>query len=238
MDILINVCHHHNKMKRQIIIFIFLLLLVPLISADTYQVDQPLDLKIPFEVNGSTPSTSATCNVSLKYPNGTYVVEKASMTNLENGEFNHTFTNISAMGTYKWTAFCCDGVLCAGGYGDFSVNRKGVEELTSGQSIPILVALGVIVITGILFFIATIKSEMVAFKIIFGGLSMLMLIIAALFTSVIFTQTLSNYPDLETGVTSFWMVVRVIAGISLLGVILYAGWASLRLWKWKRGRLD
>ena len=122
--------------KTFLITIIFVLLALPLITSQTYQKETIIDLKIPFEVNGSIPSASATCNISIKYPNSSYVVKNENMTNLNNGEFNYTInsTQTTNLGEYEWVAFCCDGSNCAGGYGGFEVNPTG-EKLTTAKGI-------------------------------------------------------------------------------------------------------
>lgn len=118
-------------MKKTIIILLMAFLLVlPLMDAQdqyTYKAGEVSDLKIPFEVDGEAASSSATCNISIQYPNGSYLVSNTPMTNLNNGEFNYTFyknqTKIS--GGYKWVAYCCDGSKCASGYDNFEITPSG-----------------------------------------------------------------------------------------------------------------
>lgn len=115
--------------KTLIIVVGFILLNLPVIFAQTYKQYGSIDLKIPFEVNGSVPSSSAWCNVSIDYPNGSYLKENASMTNRGNGDFNITLnaSKINQLGNYEWRAFCCDNSKCAGGYGNFEVTGTGFE---------------------------------------------------------------------------------------------------------------
>jgi len=141
-------------MNKKYILMFAILLVLPLILAQTYQQHKDIDLKIPFEVNGSVASSSATCNISINYPNGTYLKENASMTNRENGDFNITLnaSRINPSGKYEWRVFCCDGTKCAAGYGNFEVNPTG-NEITSGQgftSIGLIIA--IILLSGLFAF--------------------------------------------------------------------------------------
>lgn len=118
----------NSNYKYFLIITIFMLL--SFVSAyDTYQKIAVIDLKIPFEVDGTIPSVSAECNVSIQYPNGTYLINNGEMTNLNNGEFNYTLnsTQTTILGTYDWVAFCCDGSDCAAGYDSFKITENGEE---------------------------------------------------------------------------------------------------------------
>lgn len=121
------------KPKYLFILGILFLLVLPLTFAQTQERDRIFNLKIPFIVNGTVASTSATCNVSIDYPDGIYLKENVSMTNRNNGDFNITLTaaEINQLGTYEWRAFCCDGSDCAAGYGSFEVTETGHTQETS-----------------------------------------------------------------------------------------------------------
>lgn len=114
-------------MNKTFFLILGILLVLPLVFAQTYQKETNITLKIPFEVNGSAASSSATCNISVNYPNGTYLIQNNSMTNLNNGEFNYTLdsTKTEPLGKYNWVVFCCDGLNCAAGYGSFEVTYTG-----------------------------------------------------------------------------------------------------------------
>lgn len=127
--------------KKYLLIF-GILLVLPLIFAQIYQRETVVDLKIPFEVNGSIPSATATCNISINYPNGTYLKENVSMTNRNNGDFNITLnaTETVLIGEYEWRAFCCDGTKCAAGYDSFEITPSGTE-LSTAQGIIYIIFL-------------------------------------------------------------------------------------------------
>ena len=141
-------------MNKKIFLILGILLVLPLIFAQTYQKGSTINLKVPFEVNGSAASSSATCNISINYPNGTYLKENVSMTNRNNGDFNITLnaSKIISSGEYEWRVFCCDGANCAAGYGNFEVTPTG-KEITSGQgfaSIGLIIA--IILLSGLFAF--------------------------------------------------------------------------------------
>ncbi len=130
-------------MKYKIIISLILTILVlPLLVAQTYEANTTINFKVPFEVNGSIASSSATCNISITDPNSNFIKQNHSMTNLNAGDFNITlFSNQTGfLGEYDWTAFCCDGVFCAGGVGIFTVTRTG-NQISTGEAIVYLIFL-------------------------------------------------------------------------------------------------
>ena len=117
--------------KLLMVSFMFLFMIsVVVAETDTPKIRTNFDLKIPFEVNGSAASTSATCNVTLIYPNNTAVFSNNSATNNDNGIFNITFTESqnTVLGWHNWIAFCCDSSDCASGYGDFKVTTTGGDR--------------------------------------------------------------------------------------------------------------
>lgn len=128
-----NINRYNNKMKNQYkiltTIFLFLLVLPLINSQNIYKAKDSIDIKIPFEVDGEAASSSATCNLSIQYPNSTYLISDGSMTNLENGEFNYTLstTETNLLGQYNWVAYCCDGTKCAAGYDSFELTPSGTE---------------------------------------------------------------------------------------------------------------
>lgn len=129
----------------KIIIIAFLILIVPSISALTGEKDSEIELKIPFEVDGSAASSSAWCNVSVDFPNTTTYIDNYSMVNNDNGIFSTTLNQTSSLGTYPWTAFCCDGSNCAAGYGEIFVTPSGTQP-TTAQAIVYFIALLVVII--------------------------------------------------------------------------------------------
>lgn len=119
------------NMKKGILLcstFVFLLFMFSLVSAEEISKQYTdVDLKIPFEVNGSAASSSATCNVTVTYPNNTAVFTESPATNNDNGIFNITIISSQSneLGEYDWVAFCCDSNKCAAGYGSFEVTSTG-----------------------------------------------------------------------------------------------------------------
>ena len=231
-----------NKQKT-IVFLLILLMIIPLMSftiAKTYPQSYELDLKFPFEVNGTPASSDGQCNISVIYPNETYVRENNAATNLGTGIFNITlnYNETSILGEYNWIAFCCDGDECATGYDDYEITPSGFGAINSGEGMNIAISIFSILFIGIIFFVSCLKSESVAGKFILGGLSGLMFVITILFILVVFTQTLGGYTALIEGYSTFWFVMKTLVVMSILVSILYSGLLALKLWRYKRGFLD
>lgn len=133
-------------MDKKYLIMFGMLMALPLITSQLYQKETDIDLKIPFIVNGSAASSSATCNISITYPNSSYLARNESMTNLNNGDFNYTIesTNSTTMGNYDLTVFCCDGTNCAVGQDNFEITYTG-KKLDTQTSILYVVLLAILI---------------------------------------------------------------------------------------------
>ena len=82
-----------NNKKILIILLVgmFLVSLINLTSAQLYyEQSNELDLKVPCFYNDTRCSDAAECNISILYPNSSFLVEEQPMTNLLNGYHNYT----------------------------------------------------------------------------------------------------------------------------------------------------
>ena len=228
--------------KRMIfLVFFSLFFSLSFVSAiQTYAKFDDINLRIPFEVNGSIASDSAYCNVSIKYPNETYLIDNGGMTNENNGYFNYSLnTNqTNTLGTHNWVAFCCDGTDCAMGYGDFEVTPSGFGELGFSGGFGLASGILATLVIGVVFFIASLKANNIAFRLMFLGLMGVMFISTILFSITILTQVAGGYEQLISGMTVVWFVLRWVVTIGLLALVLYSMYMALKLWQIKRGLSD
>jgi len=228
--------------KIPLIFFIFIFCIALVSPLDTYEQNKEFTLKIPFEVNGTIPSAEAQCNLSLNYPNGTYLkTQNTTLNNQGDGYFNLTLidSETKTLGIYRWVAFCCDtSARCASGTGEYKITPSGAEEITSGEGNVLIISEIIIVVIAILFFIAGLKIDYFAFKVIFIGVSMVMFLIAILFNLVILTQVFGMFTDIIEGYSTFFIVIKIIVSMCVLGLVLYSLYFSFKFWQWKRGLVD
>lgn len=227
-------------MGNQKLIYILLILLVlPLATCQTYQQSKSLNLKVPFEVNGSVASASAVCNISVDYPNGTYLKQNASMTNLNNGDFNYTLTvnELKKLGEYDWRMFCCDGIECAAGYGSFKITPSGFDAIGSGEGITLVIIIIPILILAILFFIFSFKAISFPSKIILMGLSLVFFIVLLLFAMIILGQMLGGFDTLINSYSSFFWVALFLFVLVFIFLLLLLFKKAVELFKIKKGLL-
>lgn len=223
-------------MNKQITIFSLILMFsLIVISAQTYEQNELFDLKIPFEVNGSNPSAAAWCNVSIQYPNGTYLRNKNGTTNLGNGEFNITLnsTEMNTIGEHTWVASCCDNGQCAMGYGNFEVTRTGKETL---DSMPVLFAVIIIVVFGTAWFFLflSLKLEEPGPKLFFM-LASLVFLIGAIGLGMVFAEDNNVTENVSNLVGNLLWVLGIIFTVMFFYIFIRQTVQALTLLRIKKG---
>ena len=226
-----------SKKTISILILLVATLLFPIVTSQTYQVNEPLDFKVPFEVNGSVPSDTAVCNLSLEYPNGTYLKQNVSMENLLNGDFNYTLSisEMNIIGEYNWRAFCCDGALCAAGYGEFELTPSGADAINSGEGMTLVFSIVTMLIIASLFFIFSFKIVAFPGKVIFMGLALVLFIIVIGFTMVSFGQVLGGYDALIESYSAFFWVAGFLLVIVFIFLLLVLIRNAIELFRTRQG---
>lgn len=134
-------------MDKKLIIFgMVFVLLISLVSSLTYKQSTELDFKETCTRNGVQCNSTSVCNISIKYPNSSYLITNEIMTNQNNGDFNYTLTSnqMSTIGTYTWDMYCCQATDCGEGHGTFEVNPIGVD-LTTSKSIIYIILFAILI---------------------------------------------------------------------------------------------
>jgi len=228
-----------NEMEyKKLLPFVLLILLVlPLVTSQTYQISTELDFIVPFEVNGTIPSATAQCNISINYPNSEYLKQNESMTNLNNGDFNITLTasELNKIGEYDWRAFCCDGLSCAAGYGSFEITPSGSDAINSGEGLTLFLSIISILIIASLFFIFSFRVVSFPVKLIFMGLALVLFVVVIGFTMVTFGQILGGYDALINSYSSFFWVSGFLLVIVFIFLLLCLFKKAIELFKVKKG---
>lgn len=120
-------------MKKTIVLGMLLLGMllfsINIVASETFAQEVIVDFKKTCSNNGSACTVTADCNITIKYPNSTFVVEAGNMTNNLDGIFNYTIASnlMVILGTYNWDMFCCDTTGCNNAHGTFLVTKTGVE---------------------------------------------------------------------------------------------------------------
>jgi len=211
-------------MRKILLILMLGICLISLINADTaffIKKATNYSLKISCENSGIDCSASASCNISIDYPNSTMMISNLSMTNLNNGRFQYNLSEnlTSTNGEYTARVNCNDG-----GAGDISnfiyeVNPAGIRP-SDQKTESITRGIYFILIIGVLFFIAFLfTKQSTPAKWTFFSLAMMFFLITlnilfvGLQTEVV-NPKLENFFDGFTAIS--WYIFWFIAGLLIL----------------------
>lgn len=186
------------------------------------------------------PQTCATCtynNISvIRYPNnGSYaLIGEYAMT--KNGiSYNFTFCNTTQFGTYFVDGYGdVNGVKTGWGGYTFDVNGSG-QTINQSQIILILIGLSVLLIMAIFFFILSIMFKHPGTKIFLMALSTITLIILIGLVASNASVYLSEFANLSDMYNSYYMVMIILAGVAMLGIIIWLIYYSFTLFNKTRG---
>lgn len=220
--------------------YIFLLLIIGFcFSITTAQDYLPHKQNTDFTLSVTSNNATA-CNLSsIQYSDGTSIIYNLALT--KDGQLfykNISYNNYSLMGSICHNIICGDGSSLETGSVCRDVTPTGNSELGSGQGLTLLGSLFLIIIIAIFFLVIGGNVESPAWKIVMIGLSVVMFIIAILFTLVNLTQNLGGFADIIDGYSTFWRVITYIVSLGMLALILLSMWWAWMLWQRKRGLAD
>lgn len=136
-------------MKKVLLTLLVGMFLISMTSAQSiYQQSSELDLKVPCFYNDTRCSDTAKCNLSILYPNSSFLVEEQPMTNLLNGYHNYTLneSQTSVLGEYSVSIYCIDNGETGYSTFAFDITPTG-HTITTGQTV---ISIGLILVTMIL----------------------------------------------------------------------------------------
>lgn len=117
--------------KKILFLFLFLLLISFVSGLETFQQNQDVKLCREVRSNGALPS-SATCNVTITYSNGTKLIDFLRMDDLADQFcFNLTSTHTSIKGTYPYAITCSDATDNDTIRSEYLINLGGIEPTQS-----------------------------------------------------------------------------------------------------------
>ena len=147
---------------NKIYLILTALLFISFASAIYYEQSVPIYFKESCTSDGAICNSTASCNLSIQFPNSTYLVTNGIMTNQNNGDFNYTLntTQTGVQGAYTWDMYCCEGTLCGESHGGYDINSVGIELTTSKSIIYIiLTVIFVLLFILILYFMGKLSDE-------------------------------------------------------------------------------
>lgn len=138
--------------KKGVIILVFLLviLVLPLISSQlVFKQGDKIDLKLPCSFNGTICDTSAKCNLTVLYPNGSFALENVNMTNVGNGMPNATMPNANVTGIHTARYSCSQSGHADSTTFEILVNPAGEELSTSNAILYLFFLVAVLIVYGL-----------------------------------------------------------------------------------------
>lgn len=145
--------------RGDILLVLAIFLILPLVSAIEPAFNVPrgenYSLKFSCNIDGSMCTNDADCNITIDYPNSTFLLKDTQASMIKNAEFlyNLTKNNTRIPGEHRLKIDCIDGNLNGTSTIFYQVNAAGIRS-TEERTNTISRSVYFIFIIGILFFLA------------------------------------------------------------------------------------
>lgn len=138
-----------------------------------YNINDPVNLKVPCINNNTYCSPSASCNITIVAPNTTVIVPNAQMSSIGNGYYNYSIPKSSVVdvGEYPSSMVCVDNG--ENGYSIFSVFITN-EGINFTHTLPLIVGIGIIIFF-LLALSMTLDKEHMLLRVLFIMISLFMI---------------------------------------------------------------
>jgi len=200
----------HLWMNKNIFFIIAVgILLIGIVSAQTYKQDSIIDLKI------STNETN--CQITIEAPNSSTLIFNQSMTS--NPAFvNYTFNQTGSTGIYYYFIDCDDSYLSD----SFKVTPSGDDALTSGEGIIFLGSLiAMLSVAGVFLFLSISVKEHDGTRFAFTSLTVITCMIIVLYSSVALSETFWGFDRIISSYSTFLWVFLFIIFIIFIFVLIW-----------------
>lgn len=203
-----------------------------------YLQGQEIDLKIPCFDDGAYCDSTYSCNLTIYQQNNITALVNNQQMQRRNSYYNYTLGTLYKVNNYHGSMSCSNGTYSGKTDVDFKVTPSGMNDINDGAGTSLAVAVIVMLVVSIFLFIISFKFQNLAGKIIFIGLAAIVLMMAILFSLVSVQQIFGGFDAIIEGYTTFWFVMKIIIGIAVTSLIIFALFISYRIWKFKRGFID
>jgi hypothetical protein len=211
------------------------LMILPMVNAqEVYKQNVPTDIKASC-VNG-IPIAGCTCKLTIANPDGSFLINDGTMTDLGTGFYNYTVT-FANLGTYQMTQSCSDGVNNGTDSGEIEITPSG-SLFSSGQATTIFGSLLLMIIISVVFLTIAIKSEGKTAKVIFFTTSTIGFVMSLLYAIISVQQTLFGFESIQAGIETFWFVAKMGLWLGFVALVIIIFLVMLRAWRIKRGLVD
>lgn len=200
--------------NKSLLIFVSIILALQFVSASTFKQYDVTDFAIPCVIDDSPCGNTATCQITIQYPNASYLVDNADMSYHAGGLFNYTVL-FNTLGTHSTKVSCSQSGLNATSTFKILITTTGLDN---NNTLPLFLALG-----GFILFIIAIFAR----NLYIGFISGMVFIVLGIYMMI---YGLGNISDFYTQTLSY-----VALGFGLL-VFISAGYEAIsdtgvRIWK-------
>ena len=222
-------------MKHQKFLFLFILLIFSILNVSAYiPHKQNTNLELVISSNNAT-----SCNVSyISSPNGKDYLNLLMTKNGNSYNLTLNKENFTSIGTHCMGIVCTDGVKIEDGSVCRDVSVSGSGDLSAGSGLSLFGSLVVIILVGIFFFVLSFRFNNPTSKFAMIIISSIILLISVFYSMVMVQQNLGGFSNIIESYSAFFMVLKIMAGLSLLALILLSVLVSIRYYKFKRGWID
>jgi len=230
-----------KKIVLPIVLIGVILLSLTFISAEpAYVFKQNEDVNFSLQVyesDNSISTASTSCYITVRNPNNALLITDEAMTFGVGGYFNYNISGslLKRLGEYPVNVRCDDGADYAFSSFTFEITPSGQEKMGSGEGLSIFISILVILTVGGFFFLMSFKFDGLAGKITMIGFSIIILVIAILYSLIILTQNVGGFVNIISGYTNFWFIIKTLLVVVIFFFAVYVFLLAFKLWKIKRG---
>jgi hypothetical protein len=185
------------------------------------------------------PQTCATCTYNnltiVQYPNSTFALSGEYEMTKNGMNYNYTYCNTSALGTYFVDGHGdVDGTDTGWGGYTFDVNGSG-QTVTQDQVTLIIIGIIVFILVSGFFFLLSYLFKYPAVKIFFMALSIItMIIIIGIITSNA-SVYLAEFPNIVNIYDNYYIMIVILSGGAMLALLTWLIYYSFTLFNKSRG---
>ena len=134
---------------RTITIVFLLILGLAVVSASPdlfFKTGIPADIKVPCVNDGLACNNTASCNITISYPNGTLLTSNTPMT-FSTTYFNYSLADTSTIGEYDSYVYCGLGGEFGSNFFTFKINGTGEENINTTSLVVFMLIMTIISFT-------------------------------------------------------------------------------------------
>lgn len=227
-------------MRKVYLIIALLLIIAPLIGAESFQQGTSRDFVHIVTIDGFRDDSILT-NITIKDSDGIILVGYQPMSyNVANKTFNYTIpaSQTQKVGTYERCLSAVRSGLNETECFEFQITPSGSERINSGESLTLIGGSAVMLLVGVLFFIMFLKVNNTVARVGLLASSVIILFMSVLFTTVTIQQTLGGFSNILAGYETFLFVMKTLMTVGIVVFFVFVLLFMVRAWKIKRGLLD